>query len=225
MKRLLIAITLLIAPISAYAAEFGVGANVSTLGAGVEGQYKPWNWLGLRLGTNMANFETTANSSSTNYKYKIDFRSVGLVADIYPFSTGFRLSAGGRYDLNKIDYEARPDGCPESETPEECNTPEFLLQGASLASVEGKVRVNRFAPYAGFGYDGALVKSGRVRFAMDLGVLYQGDPKVTMQASSASQSPVAPPGNTFERQERDIAQDLQWMKFFPVVSVSLGYRF
>lgn len=233
MVKYLAVVLLLIMPLAAQAEEndgkFQVSANLASLGYGVELMYKPWSFLGFRAVGNLIATTYKSEERNAQYDYDIDFRSAGLVVDVYPFQTGFRISGGARYNLNQINYIASPQDCPPEQTPEECNTSPLVLEGQQLASVRGKVEVEPIAPYIGFGYDGALNPHGNFRFAIDLGMLFQGDPKVKMSPAAGDENPLLEPlvdsTVSFSQQERDIENDLIWMKFYPVIKVSLGYRF
>ena len=191
------------------------GPQISSLGAGLEVGARFNDYLGLRIGAN--GFVYSFNSSSDDIHYNFDVRlaSAGAIADVHPFGNGLRLSGGFRWSSNHVDLAAKPNG--------------FITVGgttfsaAEAGAVEGNLDLNNFAPYAGIGYQGRFLKD-RLMLALDLGVLFQGQPEVHLEGTGSLRG-----DPTFEaavrREEQDVKDKLQILRFYPVVALTLSYRF
>jgi hypothetical protein len=80
--------------------KFSLRPNVSTLGMGIEGDYR-WNpYWGARAGINgfAANFNY--HDKDTDLHNKLTLLNAGVTADYYPFQGDFRLSAGLQLSAN-----------------------------------------------------------------------------------------------------------------------------
>ena len=71
-------------------------------------------------------------------------------------------------------------------------------------------------PYAGIGFGNSVRPGGRVAFALDLGVLYTGSPRIQMEGDGM----IAPTAE----QGPDIEADLEGVKLYPVLSLGLSLR-
>jgi hypothetical protein len=192
-----------------------LGANLSTLGAGVEGGWRASDHLGLRLGANFLDFGFDETIDGAPYHFDTHLRSGGAVIDFYPFASGFRLTAGLRINGNDADANSTP-------------TAPVTIGGATftpaqVGTLTGTVDFNRVAPYAGIGWSGALFDTG-FQLGLDAGVLYQGRPDVRLAASG----PIAS-DPTFQAdlasEESTVRGKIRWMEWYPVVALSLLYRF
>ncbi|TWB46091.1 hypothetical protein [Nitrospirillum pindoramense] len=191
------------------------GPVVSTLGLGAEVGARFDDHFGLRLNAN--GFAFTANHTVRDVRYDGDatLESFGLLADLHPFGGGWRVTAGARLNLNAIDLK----GTPQNAT--------YTIHGmtytaSDVGSLNGKIGFNRFAPYVGVGYEGAV--ANHWRFGVDLGAMYHGTPRVSLDASGpVTTTPDFQSRLDAERQElRDDVKDYSW---YPVLSLTMKYAF
>lgn len=214
----LLAAALLAAPRLAAAQEvrtgFFVAPQVSTLGLGVEAGYRVTDYLGLRFNADFFGFDPDTRISGIDYKSHARLQSFGFLADLHPFAGSFRLTGGLRINDNHADLSATPTGNvtigSQSYTP------------AQVGRLDGKVDFNTAAPYAGFGW-GTTLFSPNVYLGADLGVMFQGSPKVSLASTGGLSSPQF--AADLERERRNIADKAKDYQFYPVVSLSIGYRF
>lgn len=214
MKRLL-TVALVFALPNAAAAEpaSGVGAQVSTLGLGAEAQMA-LGGLGLRGSANYLALSPDRSIDGIRYEADVELKSAGAVIDWYPGLGGFRLSGGVRLNGNGIDLTAAPN--------QSVNIGGTSYSPAQLGQLTGTVDFNRVAPYLGIGWQGAMA-NGRVLIGLDFGALYQGRPEVRLAASGAAANPGL--AADLAREATEIENELGAFRFFPVISLTLTYRF
>lgn len=195
--------------------HFTIGPNISTLGFGAEAGIRLNDYIGLRIGANYFAFGTDREYEDVEYDADFNLLSGGGVVDIYPFGRIFRVTAGARYNANKIDLEAKPNGSVEigGQT----------FTAAQAGKLEGDVDFNNIAPYAGFGFEGILL-NGYLSLAFDIGVLYQGKPDVDIDGNGTlANDPTF--RNALNDEREDIEDDLSFLGFYPVVGLSANLRF
>ncbi len=208
------ALCLLIAA-PAYAAPT-LDVHAGTLGGGLGLTFGVARSLDVRAGFNAANAERTVTSGDIRYNGQLKFQTVGALADWYPFYGAFRLSAGLFYNDNKVNVTAIPNA--GSTYTINGNT----YSAAQVGSLAGTVRFNQSSPYVGLGF-GNPMRGGPWTVMLDLGALYQGSPKVDLSATGALANPQLAADISSARQTAQ--SDAAKYRWWPVVQLSLGYRF
>ncbi|MFQ5959442.1 MAG: hypothetical protein ACE5LF_08755 [Alphaproteobacteria bacterium] len=194
---------------------FHLGPEVSTLGLGGEAGVRVNDFLGIRVGGNYFETDFDASVASTDYDLDFTLQSAGAVIDVYPFGGGLRLSAGLRWNGNNIDLSVTP-------------TNSIAIGGttftaAELGTLSGDLDFDDFAPLAGFGYEAGFLDD-RLLLAFGAGVLFQGDPEVDLSATGTLATDASLLA-ALQREENDIENDLEFLGFYPVLSLSLTFRF
>lgn len=209
-------------------ADVALGASLSTLGLGVQGTFGINRYINLRLTANAASVDNDFEESGTNYKGTVDFSSYGLITDIHPFGGSFYLSAGYLAHDNKIDLTAT---CPQS-----CDIDGQSYRSAPDGQIKAAVDFGSGAPYAGIGW-GNSMQGGRLYAKLDIGVLFQDKPQVDLTATGNFQNTksglVMNTSNPFFQQEvtneeKSLQQDINdndYSELYPVIGLSIGYRF
>ena len=194
---------------------FFLGPQISTLGFGGEAGIRFNPFIAIRGGGNY--FATEFDTEFTDIEYDVDFQlaSAGGVVDIHPLGNGFRLSGGIRWNGNKADLSAKPNGSIEIGG--------TTFTAAQVSRIEGNVDFNNFAPYAGLGFQSGFF-GDRVSIAFDVGVLFQGDPDVDLDAKgSLSNDPNL--RRELKEEEDDIEDDLEFLGFYPVAALTVTVHF
>lgn len=183
-------------------AGFSIDAGVSTLGATVEPGYRFNDSFGVRLPMGQGSFSFTEEFDGNDVAADLDIGGVGLMADLYPFGGGFRVS-GGAFKTN---YEASFTA----------NDVDF---GGYSSDLSGRIAPTKdFAPAMTVGYDGRIGR--HLVMSADIGAMFSGGFDVTASESSgmASQAEI-----DAEIQElRDTAGDI---KAIPFLRLSVGLAF
>jgi hypothetical protein len=220
-KKLAAMIALLCVAASSQSAAAGddvsLGLKLSTLGPGLEIQDKLTNYLGFRLGVNYLPFSASFTIEDVKYKTEFSWKSVSLLADLYPFGGIFRLTGGVCYNGNNVDISASPS--------ESVTIGNNTYSPSDIGSLSGSVDFKKLVPYAGLGWSGGRASSGEWTFSFDLGVLFQGAPSVNnLTASGLLGSD--PAFNADLDIERDKIKDkMDPYQYYPVVALALAYHF
>jgi len=112
-----------------------------------------------------------------------------------------RPRAGTTYDINGVSYSA-----------------------AQVGNLRGNVDFNSIAPYLGIGWGNPFGSGGNWSFSCDLGVVFQGSPNVSLAADGQFADDPAFQAN-LEAERRDLEDELDSYKYYPVVSLGVTYRF
>ncbi len=191
------------------------GPNVSTLGLGAEAGARFNEYFALRLGGSYFAYDFDGEFGDIDYDVDLTLQSAGAILDLHPFGTGFRLSAGVRWNGNTVDFATIPIGSVQigGQT----------FSAAEAGRLDGDVEFNPVSPYVGLGYVASLA-GGRFLVGFDLGMLYQGKPDIDLRASGLlANDPVFVA--ELNREADQIEDDLEFLGFYPVVALSFVFRF
>ena len=95
---------------------------------------------------------------------------------------------------------------------------------SEVGSLTDEVDFDDIVPYAGIVWGNALGKDKRWGFVCGIGVVNQGSPEVELSASGASAS-----DPTFQAElahaKRQLQEDTDGSKYYPVIALGITYRF
>ena len=203
--------------------DIAVGVKGGTLGLGGEVTVGITPALNARAGYNGYNYNGSTSKNSINYDYKLSLGSFPVLLDWYPFKhSGFRLSPGVIFNNNKV-----------SATGTSPQALSYTIGGTTytstqIGSLTGTIDLKKTVPYAGIGWGNAVGKDSRFSFAFDLGVMFQGTPKVALNASNLQNNT---PGDqsaiqsSIDKEIADLKDTTDHLKYYPVVSIGLAYKF
>ncbi len=193
--------------------KVGIGVKVSTLGAGIEAALPVFAKVNLRGGINIFQYDRTFTQDGIHYTGQLHFRSGEAHFDWYPFG-GFHVSPGVMfYNGNQLTANA---SVPGGQT--------------------GKLDFVKVSPTIMLGVGNLIPRSGRhYSFLFEVGGAYQGSARVALNLagnvcdstgtfcrSVASDSTVQ--ANVLAQQQK-IRNDVNPYRFFPVVSLGVGFNF
>jgi hypothetical protein len=218
---------LLLATCAAARSEVALAARAGTLGGGVELTVGLSPQVNVRLGANAFNYtDNDREVSGIFYDATARLRTATALLDYHPGGRGFRLSAGAIYNDTRIEGSSLP---PSSGLYDIGGVP---VPVALVGTLDGKIDWDPVVPYAGIGWGNAVGPGRSVRFALDLGAIFQGKGKATLTPIIPANSPInTTPGARealqilLDREERDIEDDVADYTVYPVVSVGVSYRF
>lgn len=203
---------------SAHAAfnELAIAVKAGTLGLGGDLTTNLIPQVNLRAGLQWLDFGFIAPLGDVDYDLKLKFLNPLVLIDWYPFDGPFRISGGVLFNGSEIRLRAKPGEAVEID--------DVTYTPAELGSLRGDVEWRSVAPYVGIGWGNALGEGGRWGIATDFGVAFTGSPSISLSATGPiSGDP------TFQtrlaEEERDIQDELDAFKIYPVLSVSLFFRF
>lgn len=216
----------------------GIAARVSTLGLGVEAIKSLHKRVNVRVQGNFFDYDETLEEDGVSYEGKLKLQTFGALLDVYPFAGvpaigRLRLSAGAYSNGNEIDLKAN---CRS-----QCEVGDVTVSSANASQnpqLAGAADFNSFAPYLGFGFGNAM-RGLPFHFALDVGVLFQGSPAINLGASGIATVRDNNTGVTTTRnlatdpdfqaqlrkESRNAEDDAKEFKYYPVVSLTIGYRF
>jgi hypothetical protein len=211
----------------------GVAGKVSTLGLGADVAVPVASKLNIRAGFNLFGYSRSADRDGVHYDGTLSLRSVDALLDIFPFGGSFHLSPGVLlYNGNHANGTAN---VPGGQT--------FTLGGADWLSSptdpvhgSGHLGVNKAAPMILFGWGNLVPRSSRhFTVGVDLGVAFEGTPKTTLAFAGTACDPSgavcrnAATDPTFQSsvqgEQTKLNHDLSALKFYPVVQLTIGYKF
>ena len=193
-----------------------IGLKVSTLGVGVEIATSFNDHFNGRLSAQYFKYSDDYSSSSVNYDGDLELKSMLGTLDYYPFESIFHLSAGALLNGNKVGL--RGESLKGA-------TGDNSLVGALLGNLEGDVEGNTIAPYIGLGFGNPAVgDQGGFGFKADVGLVYHGNPQVSLSTDGLLAG--TPLGQTLIAQEEaELQDDVDGYEWYPVVGLSVFYRF
>ena len=203
---------------TADAGDWSLSAGAGTLGLGATAGYEFNEHFGLRLGGYAFSVSDTGERSGVEYDGDLDLSNIGLVADWYPFGGSFHVSAGWFATDNGLKADGRPG--PGGT---------YDIGGQTFTADE----VGTLHAVADLGNSGAFVglgwlwgrADGGLEWSLDLGVLLQDSPDVTLTATGGSLSGQPALQSALAQEEVEVEDDIDSLKTWPVVNFGIGYRF
>ena len=185
----------------------GIGLRIGSTGVGADLGFGIAPTLGGRIGLSGMNLNTDVDTTDVTYDAKAKILTGALLLDWSPLGP-FRISGGFMPNKNKVDLSGRPT--PGSRFP----------AGTTLS---GEVKPERsFAPYLGIGWGNVWTKG--VNFYFDLGVMFQGSPKVSLNVEcgpSATPAECTQARNEVEAERVRVEDTIDKYKYFPGANIGL----
>jgi hypothetical protein len=192
-----------------------VTPEVSTMGLGVSAGFGITPLFGVRVAGHTGSYSRDLHEESIRYNGKLKLNNGGALLDLYPLASGFRLSTGVFANSNEIDLASKEGGT--------ITVNGVPYPSAAIGSVTGDVRFNKTSPYVGIGWGG---KGRGFGLTFDLGVLYQGSPKLRVQANPTNPAIVPPSFFTnLEAERAKTESDIKNYKYYPVVGIGFSFGF
>lgn len=198
------------------AADVSVAAVVGTTGLGAQLSVPMTDELHARVGLNGASYGDNRTVSGVNYEMDLKLKSVDALLDYYPGAGGFRVTAGVVFNGNELTGSAKPAGAS------------YVFNGrayptASIGQVDANVDFRSTAPYLGIGWGAKMDKGWS--FTSDLGVMFTGQADARLTSRNCT-GPLCPQlASDIAVEQTRLREDLDGMKYFPVVRVGVSYRF
>lgn len=204
-------------------ARFKLGVTAGTLGVGPEISYRLSDNVGVRGNLTFLSISRDIESDDINFDASLKLASGGAMIDVYPFKGGFRVSGGLRINGNKVRGVAQPN----SGTSYDIDG--TIYTAGQIGTLTAETEINRVAPALTLGYGGGLSKG--LVFGIEAGALFQGAVKVrplTITGTCAGTSPPAACASLaadLEAERQSLNNDISGYKVYPILQLSIGYRF
>ena len=201
-------------------ADFGVGVKAGTLGLGAEARWSPLPWLDFRFGANSYDYDESGAQAGINYDATLALDNYYATGNFrFPLSP-FRVTAGAYSNGNEFLMVSQdvPGGS-------------FDIGGVTFSAddvgtLQSVTSFDSTSPYLGIGYDFELF--GKVGLNLDLGVLWQGEPQVTLDATGLASAPAEVQAEllpALEAERVELEDEVSNFKAWPVVSLGFVYNF
>jgi hypothetical protein len=199
---------------SALADDFWLGAKVGTLGIGMEAAWRPIPWMDLRAGGNLYDYDESGSQAGINYDATLQLSTYYLTANFLFPASPFRISVGGFSNSNEVQMISA-----ENST---FNVGGTSYSAADVGTLNSITSFDSTSPYLGAGFDFRLF--GKVGLSLDFGVLWQGDPKVSLTANGLlADDPTFMA--SLEEERLELEDDMDALKAYPVVSMGFNFSF
>jgi hypothetical protein len=218
MKKLSILLVALLPGMALAEGNIALTGKVGTLGLGAELTTRLTETAQLRFGINGYSLDSSRTEDGVDYDSTFRLRSAGLIGDLFPIQDSvFRISLGLFYNDNRLDMTAKPNSAGFYDLGN------GTYSAATIGTLKGQLTFNKSAPYLGVGWGAPFAKPGNWSFALDVGLLYQGSPKLKFESAACSANAACAADLAIEQENAE--RDLRSYRWYPVVSAGAVYRF
>jgi hypothetical protein len=190
--------------------RFGLAVTGGTLGIGPELSVGLGQNIGLRGSATFLNVSGSYSSSDLDYDGHVKLKNWGAMVDIFPTGGGFHISGGVRFNQNRANMTATPTSS--------VTIGNTTYSPAQIGTITGEADVPDTAPTLTIGY---RKRSKGLSLGIEAGAMFQGSARISQFKSSTGLI-----SQTDLDAERDSLQsDVNKYKVYPVLQLSLGFRF
>jgi hypothetical protein len=224
MKKLLSTVMCLtvisITPIAKAApGDAALGLKAGTLGIGLELTMEAMKNVNIRFGGNYFKISTEVEVEDNDYDLDLKLNSYTALADWYVTDGSFRVTAGAFINENGLKGAALPSNTYEiGDTVYTANEVGTLTANVDFATV---------APYLGIGWGNPLADDSDLTFMADLGIVFAGKPRLDIMSTGGTLSNDPTLEANIAQAEQDFrdTDEISLLRFYPVISIGLNYRF
>lgn len=207
-------------PKSVLASSWFVAPQIGTQGLSAQVGYRSDHDFSVRAAWNQFGFDKSFTVDNVKYDSDIRLKSLGLLFDYYPLDNGFHMTAG----LYRNDNRISASGVIDQMFSHRVGNHVIQVDGKQLGKSSAKVEYAPVAPYLGIGYHN-VVKEG-FSFAADIGVLYQGNARVSVEPPEGVRNlNIQQVKDRTQQQKHEIEKMANKVRWYPVVSLGVAYTF
>lgn len=194
--------------------DLGLGLKAGTLGLGLEASWQPLPYIDIRLGANAYDYEDDGTQAGVPYDATLALDNYYATGNFHFPVSPMRVTAG--LYANGNEFQMVNDDANDKEIGG-INYP-----GAGIGTLTSVTSFGSTSPYLGIGFDFTL--AGKVGMNLDFGVLWQGEPDVTLESDGLLASD---PGfqAAMEAERQELEDEMKDFKAWPVVSLGFVYKF
>ena len=192
--------------------RFTLSGKAGTLGVGPELTTKLATDINVRVGFNTFDLDFDDEEiDDVDYDLGIDLSSLSAIVDWHIFDDPFRISGGFISMHNEINLNATPN--KNVEIGYSTYTP------AQIGTLNGSLDIDGLSPYVGIGWGNPFAGKRRWGFTLDMGLAFTDSPDVKLTSSGIATLA------DLEKERRDIEDDFDSLKVYPVITLGLFFRF
>lgn len=193
-----------------------VGVTGGTLGVGPEVSYAVNPLIAVRASATFLGFSGNGHVADYRYDGHAHLSNYGGTIDLHPFANGFRLSAGARSTGdNRISFTGKARGNQTyggmTFTPDQAGT------------LSGDIKTKSVAPILTVGYAHTTISG--IMFGLDGGVMFHGHPHVDDLVATGELGSNPAAQTSLINEEQRLQDKVHDYAYYPVLQLSLGYRF
>jgi len=195
--------------------QWGVGIKAGTLGLGLEARWSGLPWIDFRIGANGYTYADDGRQANVVYDADLDLETIYLTGNFHFPLSPFRVTVGAFANGNEFNMVSAEPG--------DFNIGGDFYTAAETGTLTGTTSFGSTAPYLGLGFDFELF--GKAGLNFDLGVLWQGEPEVTLVSTGGSMSADTDFLLSLDNERAELEDDMSDFKAYPVISLSVVYNF
>ena len=199
--------------------DAALGLKVGTLGVGVELTLEAVENVNLRVGVNYFKLSREIDVEDNAYDMDLKLNSYTAFADWYITDSPFRVTVGAFVNENGLSGTSLPNATYDFN--------DNIYTSAEVGTLKADVGFTSVAPYVGIGWGNPLSDDSDWSVMVDLGVVFAGKPtlNITSEGGLLSNNAIFLADiNQVEQDFRD-TDEIGYLKYYPVISVGLNYRF
>jgi len=213
--------------------KVGVALKLSSLGVGAEVAGEVTRHLNVRGGVNGFGYSRDFDHHGVHYAGDLRWLSGEAHLDYFPFAGGFHLSPGLlAYNGNQITGTASAAGGSSLTL----NGTSYISDPANPITGTARLDFRKVAPSFLIGFGNLVPRRGKhFSFNVEAGAAYTGLPRVNLALSGAAcdttgvncraiSSDATIQSNVLGEQNK-ISHNVSLLRFYPLLSLNLGYRF
>lgn len=194
--------------------QWGVGIKAGTLGLGLEARWSGLPWIDFRIGANGYTYADDGRQANVVYDADLELETIYLTGNFHFPLSPFRITVGAFANGNEFNMVSAEPG--------DFNIGGDFYTAAETGTLSSTTSFGSTAPYAGLGFDFELF--GKAGLNFDLGVLWQGEPEVSLIADGTLfDDPTFMA--SLENERLELEDDMSDFKAYPVISLSFVYNF
>ena len=195
---------------------FGLILKGSTNGVGADLVYQVSKKMDIRLGYDTFKYTLTQEYSSSDIDLDINADiEAGTISLLFDYYLGKKIFLTGGIMANNFSTFAK------GESRDDYLWGDIVISREDFGSIDILVEPRtKIAPYVGLGFGRLLSQSRRLSMAFEMGLLYFGEPNLTLNATGAL-SPTSDPNNN---QEFILENEIKQFVFYPVIKFNLGFK-
>jgi hypothetical protein len=203
------------------APKVGLGLKLGTTGVGLELSHGFGEKVVLRGGYSVLTIDETIDDTDVTYDAELKKDNLSLLLDWHPWAGAFRLTGGVHsHSDNSLEIIAQP-----------ATGGVYTINGTTytannIDTLEGVIGLEKTTPYLGIGW-GHAAKAKGFTFLLDVGLQFQDSPDVKLSVNTCGLSAAvcAQLNRDIQAEVVQLEQDIEDYEFWPVVNLSLHFRF